>query len=861
MLRTTFRRMYAHVGRLVAAAVAVVIAAAFVTAFLLGTHAMERSAYNAALVAQGDADVILSDSYFPARILENVRAVPEVAGADGRFMLGIVLATAGRSDSQTIAPLPQTPALRVDLSAGTYPERAGQVMVDEDVADRLGLDSGSMADVRVIEVDKNGQPVDRTIPVTVTGIFEHPGSAYADSVPAVFGFDDDVVGWAGGPANVGYQPLMAVAAPGISPEELRESLTTLANEVGGTVRTADEYAALVTSQFTDGQNLLAPVLAAFVAVALFVAGMVISNTFTVLVAQRTRELALLRCVGATRRQVRAGVLLEATALGVAASLVGILAGVGLTTMTIGLLSGRVDAEWLPSRVDVPFGLMAIPIVLGTVMTVLAAMPPARAATRVAPLAALRPPEPAAMRGTSRSRMVVCVMFLVAGGGLLGLGAVVTYLTQSPLGLAAGVLGGAISFVGVAVGAVVVVPFVVSALGRVLSVVGGVPARIATANAIRHPRRTASTTVALLIGVTLVAMMSVGAASAQATFDGELDERYPVDVAVGSQAMPPGLGDVGHPPRLEPQVIDAVADIDGLATMMRVRSWRTDVGVPDPTASTEDAFRHVDATVYGVDPADAQRVTHSGVEGLGPKTVVVPLAVATDLDVMDGDTMQFTAGQESIELTVWVSQLPETAVLVTDDVLARLAPNAPVALLWLGLDADADADAVVADMRDAISEVAGDTGAVAVTGARAERDELSTILDTMLAVVLGLLAVAVVIALIGVSNTLSLSVIERTRESATLRALGLTRRQLRAMLATEGVLIAVVGAGLGIGLGFVYGWLGTVTALGGVWDTVLSVPWGLFALMLVVAVVAGLLASVLPGRRAAKAAPVAALGAE
>jgi putative ABC transport system permease protein len=198
-----------------------------------------------------------------------------------------------------------------------------------------------------------------------------------------------------------------------------------------------------------------------------------------------------------------------------------------------------------------------------------------------------------------------------------------------------------------------------------------------------------------------------------------------------------------------------------------------------------------------------------------------------------------------------------AVVAQSD-LDELVADAPASSLWVALDDPGRAAAVVAGVQDVVA----DSGeAVGVAGAAVERASYEQVIDTMLGIVLGLLAVAVVIALIGVANTLSLSVIERRRESATLRAIGLSRSQLRGMLAIEGMLISGVGAVLGVVLGLVYGWAGSAAALGVMGDVVLAVPWREIVLVLLVAAVAGLVASVVPARTAVRTSPVEALATE
>ena len=449
------------------------------------------------------------------------------------------------------------------------------------------------------------------------------------------------------------------------------------------------------------------------------------------------------------------------------------------------------------------------------------------------------------------RIVLAALLTVGGLALLGLGVFLgrTEAAGPMIALPVGVLGGTVSFIGVLVGAVLWVPRVVSLVGRLLAGTGP-SARLAAANTLRNPRRTAATSAALLIGVTLVAMMSAGAASARATLDNELDAQFPVDVVVRDPGVAVGLQPME--PVLTADLVQRLLRVEGVAAAGQVTVLPVelsdaagDLGYQDlrvaPAASARDLL---------LDPSQA--------DGLTDGTVVVERRNAEALGLVDGDVVGLEVSEVDgprVERAVVVTDFAG-GLLVSPGTLDALGVDLPANELWLRLDDSADVVGTLDLVQAELSELP-----VAVLGAALERQTYQQVIDTLLAVVVGLLAAAVVIALIGVANTLSLSVIERRRESATLRAIGMSRGQLRASLAVEGVLIAGVGALLGSVLGVAYGWAGALTALGVAGDVVLELPWRDLGLVLAVAAAAGLLASVLPARSAVRTSPVEALAVE
>jgi putative ABC transport system permease protein len=872
MWRLTLAQMHRSLGRLTAAGVAIAIGTAFVAATLLAGDVMQRISYDSITASYGSADLIgQSPVALTEATVDAVRGEPGVAAADPRVIVPYVQLTAdGKEITQTFVPVPGDDAFDTQtVAAGELPAGDGQITLPERAAERLDVTVGDEVTVTYNEwqvrgedsLDDQANVQVRTQDVTVAGLTSDPTSAWAEYDGVAQAATAHVLTWSGWGTGPGAQPLEVADAyqvlialePGADTASVQESVEDVLATDDGEALVLTRDAAAERAISGDGTGPVLIVVLSFAAVAMIVAGLVIANTFQVLVAQRTRMLALLRCVGAVRSQVRRSVLLEASLLGLAASVIGLALGTGLVQVAL-LVMQRADLPFpVPSAVAPTVASVVAPLAVGVVVTVLAALTPARIATRVAPIAALRPADaPAAGSRAGRLRLAISLLLTVGGAVLLGGGVALATSTDALVAVGVAILGGAASFVGLLVGAVFWMPKVVAGTGRLVGR-AGMPARLAAANTGRNPARTAATSTALLIGVTLVAMMSTGAVTARASLDGELDAQFPVDVAVSA---PTGVGSDGSGTTepLPAGTEDRLAGVDGVTSV---------AVLPTDTVALGDTG--MIATALGLSGTQATDVLRDAelAGRIADGTVVVPRGIAASADLEDGDTLTLALGDDltgepvegspTVDLTVAVSRLDDWTVLVTPAALEDLGSPGTLSTAWLRVADVETSGRVVQQVQDLTADTALD-----ISGAAVERALYQRAIDTMLAVVVGLLAVAVVIALIGVTNTLSLSVIERRRESATLRALGLTRRQLRASMAVEGALIAGVGAVVGVVLGLAYGWLGSAAVLAPLGELELRVPWADLGVVLAVALAAGVLASVLPGRSAARTPPVAAL---
>ncbi|ACL40237.1 protein of unknown function DUF214 [Pseudarthrobacter chlorophenolicus A6] len=843
MLRVALSQFQSHSRRFIAVGLAVMLSVAFLSTTLM-VGASTRASLGASLgEAYSKAGLIATPDggTFNGAALAAVRGVPGVSEAYGRLQAYTEFTAGGQeifAQARNLAPEALETAAVAD---GALPSRADGVAVDSDTAGRYGLHVGDSLVLRV----PDGAT---TMAMTVTGILRGSHDPFASALPQLLAGTPAVSALAaagqgpdaGSGAADGYASIQLALAPGTDIAAARAgALAALAGTgAEAQVKTADEQVTAQVALMTGGQDELTVVLLAFAGIALLVSGLVVSNTFAVLVAQRTRELALLRCLGAARTQVRNSVLAEALVVGLVSSAAGVLAAVGLMASLIG---------WAGTQPDMAFATMAVPassivagLAVGTVLTVAAAMVPARAATAVAPLAALRPSDDAGIGNRrGRVRLVMGLAALALGVPLLAFGAAGVMLVVA-------FAGGVLSFIGVLLCATLFVPRLVGLAGR-LAAPAGVPGKLAALNAVRNPARTSVTAAALLIGVTLVALMMTGAATARQAFDDALAETYPVDMAVSAGSTGQALTSAQR---------EAVSRVDGVAAaaLLPVVGRTGSDGLESP--------------VYSLDPPEAANLLRDASLVLEPGKIYLPEGSQAGTAQVDG-----TAGPVALEAVVLRTR--NMPPLVSSETAPQFRPahgaagagvaerDAAVsgAAVWIRL-ADAPGGGQLSGdrIKDIQSAVATATGVAsgAVSGAAIERVTFNEVIDVLLLVVTGLLGVAVLIALIGVANTLSLSVLERTRENSLLRALGLTRGQLRGMLALEAALVAGVAALLGSALGTVYGWLGARSALGSLAAVTPVVPWLQLAGVLAVAVVAGLVASVIPARRAARLSPVEGL---
>ncbi|MFF2660900.1 ABC transporter permease [Kitasatospora sp. NPDC058032] len=840
-LRISLRSLSAHKRRLAGTFTAILLGVAFLSGTLVlgdtlrgsfdtlftdanrGTDAVVRS-----------ADVMDTENTFGGvrapvdlALADQLRQVPGVAAAEPAIqgsgqLIGKNGKAVGGQGPPTLAGYWQTDSglNPYRLAEGRAPQRPGEAVINRGAAKAGELKLGDTTILRAPD----------PVTVTIVGI-------------ATFGAKADGMGqntWTGltledaerylTPKGQGQATSIQFRAEsGVSQQQLVTALSAKLpsglEAVTGT-KISEEATKQVSSRFL---TMFTTLLLVFAGIALLVATFTIHNTFAIVVAQRTRENALLRALGAARGQVLAATLAEAVVVGVAASVAGLLGGIGVAAGLKSLF--KVIGFNLPTGGLVISALsVALPLLVGTVTAVASAVAPAVRAGRTAPLAAMRAVavDGAAAGRAGRIRWIVGALLVAAGVA----GTVVGATNGPSVGLTAG--GAVTTLLGVVVLGPVFATYVVRLLGAPLPRLRGMPGVLAERNAARNPKRTAATASALMVGVTVVSLFTVFGASIKATMDDTVSKTFAGDLAVSTGGFRGG--------GLSPKLADAVGALPEVSQS---------VGLGRGVARVDGHGRTLDVT----DPTRLGGIVDLGrVDGslqLGTDGLAVSRSEAEKQGWQVGSSVpvRFSDGVES---AFTVKALYQGAGELTGDYLVTREAWAP----HRGQDTDS---LVAVALKDGVSLSAGKAAvkkAVEPFGApdvqtRSEyAKSAASVVDIMLSVVYALLALAVLIALLGIANTLTLAVHERTRELGLLRAVGQTRGQLRAMVRWESVLVAMFGTIGGLGLGAFLGWA-LVRAADTEGTGSFAVPPLQLTVVLVAGLVAGAVAGLRPARRAAR----------
>ncbi len=837
MWRTTVKNLLAHKVRLAMSGLAIVLGVAFVSGTLIFTDTLSRTFND--LFASTSADVNVeraaafdqgltgpgagsTAAHVPGDLvpriaeLDGVEAVEGYVQADGVYVLdtdGEVLDTGGApglgvSWNTEPAVSPNT------LAEGRAARGPGEVMLDTAAAEEAGYVVGD-----TVSLLTPGPRVEAELVGTFT--FGEDGGMAGASLTA---FDTATAQQLlTSPGQ--FTGISVAAEDGVTHRELRDRV---AAEIGADydVQTGAERADSLAADFQDGLQFFNVFLLVFAGVALFVGTFIILNTFSMLVAQRTKELALLRALGANRAQVTRSVLGEALALGVLGSTVGLAGGYGIAAglrALFGQFGLTLDGD-LVFAADTVVWSYAI----GVLVTLVAAYLPARRAAGTPPVAAMRDDVVAVERSLRRRTVTGAVL---SGLGLLAL--VGGVLDQDASSAASLVGVGALALVlgATALSPVLARPFL-RVVGAVLPKVWGTTGHLARENAVRNPRRTAATASALMIGLALVSAFSVIGASTNASIDALVEGSVRSEFVVSTAVAQP----------FTPDVAERIATVDGVAGVMPLRWGQAQLDGETTLLTALDPGRLDESVELSwVDGSSA---------GLAGNGLVVDEATAQARAWGVGDTVEaLTADGRRQELVVggvYESNQVVGSTVVSLDTHAAAGGVALDRYVYVDL-----ADGVSpSDVRPAMESALTAYPIVDLKDQTEFKDEQKGQVEQMLLLINAMLVLSVVIAALGIVNTLAMSVVERTREIGLLRAVGLGRVQLRRMVRLEAVVISVYGAVLGLVLGTVFG-VALSRALSGQGITELAVPVPRMVTFLVVAGVIGVLAAVGPARRAAR----------
>jgi putative ABC transport system permease protein len=840
----SLRSVRAHFVRFLLTATAVVLGVAFMSGTMILTDTMSASFDRVFETANAGVDVIvqhpvdgddptLDHPRLPAAALDRVREVPGVATVEGTVQGFAQLArehkTAAMSITLGMNWITEPKLNPLELSDGRAPKDSREVVVDLATAEREGWEVGDQV---TIVAEDGPQPFALVGLATFGDLAGVPGASLVatdtQTAQRLFG-------------EPGAFDALVVAGDGsIQPDQLVHDIRGVLDDqsievVSGRDDTADKQ-----SDLHEDLRFFNAFLLAFAAVALFVGVFIIYNTFTIVLAQRSRELATLRLLGASRPQVLQSVLLEAGIIGVASSGIGLVLGVFTSrALRAVLVSAGLPLPAGPTVISSATVITAA--VVGLTVTLGSTIVPALRARRIAPLAAMREAE-VDRSGTSRVRAFFGLLS-IAGGAVL----IATGLQQSgtqAMRLAG--LGTLASIVGVLASAPIISRPVVRVLAAPAHAVSSTIGRLASDNARRNPNRTAATATALMIGVTLVGFITILASSASQAVGDSVDRSFRADYVIDSGALPGAGFSTG-----------LASDVRALPDVAAVSPRRT---TTVSIAGGSTGISAVDASVferlYDVEPVEGR------ISDLAAGDVAVESTVAAAQGLRVGDAVTVTFGRTGdVSLTVraifdqslegmagndWIVDLQTFESNVTRQYDQQL---------YVATRDGVDTDAA----RQAIDAAVGDWPGAEVQDQAQYKQAITDETDKVLNLVYALLALAIVIAVLGIANTLALSVHERTREIGLLRAIGMTRVQVRATVRWESLIIALFGTGLGL-----------VLAVGSAWTVVrasaaedlgaLSVPFQRLVVIAVVAAMAGVAASLAPARRAARMDVLAAIAA-
>ncbi len=842
MLKVTLRGLMAHKVRLIATAVSVLLGVAFMSGTQVLTSSVSASFDKVFADVYASIDVVVRSTnevdtpFGPERtriseaVLPTLVGVPGVEAAEGQVVGQIRVLD---KDNQPLVTAQGPPNFGLNwltspaLNGWTIVDGASPVAANDIVLDAKSAKDGKYAvgDTVNVSVTNGVQPF-KVVGIAKFGKLETWGGAQA----ALFATStiQTLVG------EPGMYDWISVAG------QNNESQTQLSGEISKVIPPGTE--AITGAEFTEESQsafqkiigIFSTFLLVFALIALFVGSFIIYNTFSIIVAQRTKELALLRALGASRGQVLRSIILEALFVGLIASIIGVGFGI-LLAIGLNKLMQSIGFSGPDTPIVLPPVAILVSLLVGTFITLVSALFPARRAATVPPIAAMR--DVAVDRtGASRLRVAFGLILLALGAFMLWFG----LNGNSDSGLQ--IIGGGAFFVFIAltvIGPVIATPFA-SVLGWPLQKASRITGRLARENAMRNPRRTSTTASALMIGIGLVGFIAVTAQSVKASTVDAINQsvtgQYVVTTeSFGSTALPQSMA----------AELDAVAGVDVAA------------GISATFANINNSGK----IILAVDPdAISQVIEFDDVEGsfasLGVGEIAASEKLAEEKQLKIGDPVQLVfiqGGTTTLTLgSIYKTEFPIQGpgwIISTDQFNTLVPPSQQTFLsIYIKLDdtSSAGVDAALPGLKAVTDTVPGAKLQNLEEYKKAQTDQVNQFLQ----IVYVLLALALIIAIVGVVNTLLLSVYERTRELGLLRAVGMSRRQVRSTIRLESVIISLMGTLIGLVIGIIFGWA-LVTALVDEGITSFAIPWSQLFIIVIIAILAGVGAALYPARRAAR----------
>ncbi|WP_327414364.1 ABC transporter permease [Streptomyces sp. NBC_01233] len=839
MFRTALRNVLAHKARLLMTVLAVTLGVAFVSGTLVFTDTLKKSlSGQSAKDYEGVAVSVTSygqgrdengqkegEPGLSQQTLDKVKALPGVDSVSGRVSgfagvgdeNGKLIGSGWSNKGGNYTPVKDGKDPRYAFIQGAGPAKADEVALDKATADAGKYQVGDK-----VRVATNG-PVKE---YSLAGVFTTEDGAVQAGGSLVL-FDTKVAQELY--LKPGYfQELSVGAKDGTSADKLLADIKPLIDE-HTKAQTGAALAEEQAKQIEKGLGQMGTMLLVFAGISLFVGIFLIYNTFTMLVTQRTKELALLRAVGANRGQVMRSVLAEALVVGVVSAVIGLISGVGLAVAMRSAI-GSFGAKLPGGDLVIAPGTVIAALVIGVLVTTLAALLPAWRTGRIAPVAAMGS---AHLPATAKSLVVRNVLGSIIS--VLGIGLVL--LGVSSGGDSGRMTIGAGAFF-MLIGMIVLLPLlskpVIGAVRPLLQKVFGVPGKLASQNAVRNPRRTAVTAASLAIGLTLVTTLSVLGITVGKVVDRMSTEKLKADYRVSM------AGDVGG---LDKSVAETLAKAPGIKAVSPQTAGYFMVG---------ESFR----SASGVNPATIGQllnveVLSGSLDSLGRGELAVAEKTAKDQKLSVGSTLQvqYEDGEKgSLKVGAVYTDMEGllSPYVIDDKILSPHSEEPYIREVYVNVDGGASKAG-----QQKVVDALGKNPAINVATRQDMRNEMGGMINTMLNIMYGLLGMALIISVLGVVNTLAMSVFERTQEIGMLRAIGLDRSRVKNMIRLEAVVISLFGAVLGVAIGVFLAWAVGTTLAKAMPSYELVLPWDRIGIFLLLAAVVGVLAAMWPARSAAR----------